>query len=176
MLPEPTIPKPPATLSAVSGPWVMTPLFCVPDHPGADSIPPRPSRRRTSTTRRTSRRAAARPNSGPGATAEGQETEDLLAVTAERLRQALWRSFLRYGVQGDLEATVHAAMNVIEPVLLAHDTEIQRLLLLIPVKPATGRAATGRAATGRAATGRAVGGRRAKAAPAVAAAAEASLV
>jgi hypothetical protein len=51
----------------------------------------------------------------------------LLTVTAQRLRRALARSFLRYGIPGDLEAAVHAAMNVIEPVLQARDTEILRL-------------------------------------------------
>jgi hypothetical protein len=51
----------------------------------------------------------------------------LLAVTAQRLRRALARSFLRHGIAGDLEAAVHAATNVIEPVLQARDTEIQRL-------------------------------------------------
>ena len=51
----------------------------------------------------------------------------MLVVTAKRLRRALGRSFLRYGVAGDLEAAVHAAMNVIEPVLEARDTEILRL-------------------------------------------------
>jgi hypothetical protein len=55
----------------------------------------------------------------------------LLVVTAERLRRALGRSFLRYGVAGDLEAAVHAAMNVIEPVLEARDTEILRLRRLM---------------------------------------------
>jgi hypothetical protein len=116
MLPEPTIPKPPATLSAVSGPWEMTPLFCA----------PAPLR----TPARAAPRAKPRPRTVKPAA--GQDTADLLAVTAERLRQALWRSFLRYGVPGDLDATVHAAMNVIEPLLLARDTEIQRLLRLIP--------------------------------------------
>jgi hypothetical protein len=52
---------------------------------------------------------------------------DLLAVTAQRLRRALVRSFLRHGIAGDLEVAVHAAMNVIEPVLQARDTEIRRL-------------------------------------------------
>jgi len=37
------------------------------------------------------------------------------------------RSFLRYNVAGDLDSAVHAAMNVIEPVLQARDTEIVRL-------------------------------------------------
>lgn len=52
---------------------------------------------------------------------------DLLAVTPERFRRALWHSFLRYGVAGDLETAVHAAMNVIAPVLAARDAEITRL-------------------------------------------------
>jgi hypothetical protein len=68
---------------------------------------------------------------------------DLLAVTAERLRHALWRSFLRYGIPGDLASAVHAAMNVIEPVLQARDTEIERLIRLVPVKAAAGKT-TGR--------------------------------
>jgi hypothetical protein len=55
----------------------------------------------------------------------------LLTVTAERLRRALGRSFLRYGVPGDPEIAVHAAMNVIEPVLDARDTEIVRLRRLM---------------------------------------------
>jgi hypothetical protein len=63
-----------------------------------------------------------------------KEPADLLAVTAERLRRALARSFLRYGIPGDLEAAVHAAMNVIEPVLDARDTEILRLRRLIGAK------------------------------------------
>jgi len=58
----------------------------------------------------------------------------LLAVTAERLRRALGRSFLRYGISGDLEAAVHAAMNVVEPVLDARDTEILRLRRLMGAK------------------------------------------
>ena len=59
---------------------------------------------------------------------------DLLTVTAQRLRRALARSFLRYGVPGDPELAVHAAMNVIEPVLQARDTEIVRLRRLTPAK------------------------------------------
>ena len=59
---------------------------------------------------------------------------DLLAVTAQRLRRALARSFLRYGVPGDHEGAVHAAMNVIEPVLQARDTEILRLRRLMSGK------------------------------------------
>jgi hypothetical protein len=56
-----------------------------------------------------------------------KDSADLLAVTAEWLRRALRRSFLRYNVTGDLDAAVHAAMNVIEPVLEARDTELARL-------------------------------------------------
>ena len=59
---------------------------------------------------------------------------ELLAVTAERLRRSLARSFLRYGIAGDLEAAVYAAMNVVEPVLEARDTEILRLRLLMAGK------------------------------------------
>jgi hypothetical protein len=56
-----------------------------------------------------------------------KDSADLLAVTAEWLRRALRRSFLRYDVTGDLDAAVHAAMNVIEPVLDARDAELARL-------------------------------------------------
>jgi|SRR5579875_562655 len=61
----------------------------------------------------------------------GPDHADLLAVTAPRLRRALARSFLRYGVPGDPERAVHAAMNVVEPVLEARDSEILRLRDLI---------------------------------------------
>jgi hypothetical protein len=64
-------------------------------------------------------------------TAPSKDTVDLLAVTGERMRRALSRSFLRYNVAGDLDAAVHAAMNVIEPVLKARDAEIRRLRELI---------------------------------------------
>jgi hypothetical protein len=64
---------------------------------------------------------------------------DLLTVTAQRLRRALARSFLRYGVPGDPEVAVHAAMNVIEPVLQARDTEIVRLRRLMPAKRSPAR-------------------------------------
>ena len=49
------------------------------------------------------------------------------AITPERIRRALWRSFLRYGVAADIDTAVHAAMNVIGPVLEAKDAEITRL-------------------------------------------------
>ncbi|MBO0816877.1 MAG: hypothetical protein J2P30_17265, partial [Actinobacteria bacterium] len=52
---------------------------------------------------------------------------DLATISPERLRRALWRSFLRYGVGGEPDAAVHAAMHVIEPVLAARDAEISRL-------------------------------------------------
>ena len=67
------------------------------------------------------------------------------------MRRALSRSFLRYNVAGDLDAAVHAAMNVIEPVLKARDTEIRRLRELIAGKipvgssPRSGLPACGRA-------------------------------
>jgi hypothetical protein len=108
----------------------MTPLFAVPDSP--DIIAP---------SGRQDTRAPARggrPNSrpgGPGHPAKPRkEPPDLLTVTAERLRRALGRSFLRYGVSGDVETAVHAAMNVVEPVLDARDTEILRLRRLIGSK------------------------------------------
>lgn len=156
MLPEPTIAKPRAS-TAASCPWVMTPLFCVPDIADGGMAPSHPpGYRGTGPARRTSRRPNLRPtqrqlnqgplNQGPlnkgrvirgratVKTAARKETTELLAVTAEWLRRALCRSFLRYNVAGDLESAVHAAMNVIEPVLQARDTEITRLRELISVK------------------------------------------
>jgi hypothetical protein len=62
-----------------------------------------------------------------GQSAPDNDQADLLAVTPQRLRRSLARSFLRHGIAGDLEVAVHAAMNVIEPVLQARDTEIRRL-------------------------------------------------
>ena len=80
------------------------------------------------------------------------DAADLLALTPERFRRALWRSFLRYGVGGDLDTAVHAAMTVIGPVLAARDAEITRLREVTRVKrPARPRAATPRAARPRAA-------------------------
>ncbi len=121
MLPEPTLPKRRRAAPAQPQPWAMTPLFAVPDSP--DIIPP-PGRQATRQPGR-----GRRPNSRQARS--GKEPADLLAVTAERLRRALGRSFLRYGIPGDPEAAVHAAMNVIEPVLDARDTEILRLRRLM---------------------------------------------
>jgi hypothetical protein len=56
-----------------------------------------------------------------------RDAADLLAVTPDWFRRALWRSFLRYGVGGDLDTAVHAAMAVLGPVLEARDAEITRL-------------------------------------------------
>lgn len=56
-----------------------------------------------------------------------REPADLLTLTPERFRRALWRSFLRCGVTGDLDTAVHAAMVVVGPVLEARDSEISRL-------------------------------------------------
>lgn len=131
MLPEPTIPKRRAA-SPAPQPWVMTPLFCVPDEDEPVPVPV-PGRR---TSRPPGRGGRTNPR-GPGGRAkrDGQsDPPDLLAVTAQRLRLALARSFLRYGIPGDLEMAVHAAMNVIEPVLQARDTEILRLRRLMPAK------------------------------------------
>ena len=131
MLPEPTIPKR-RTAASAPQPWVMTPLFCVPD----EDEPRAPSSS-------VSGRRAARPPSrrgnprGPASRTKRDglsDPPDLLTVTAQRLRRALARSFLRYGVPGDPEVAVHAAMNVIEPVLQARDTEIVRLRRLMPAK------------------------------------------
>jgi hypothetical protein len=149
MPPEATIAKPPAAPPALTRPWVMTPLFCAP--PGTDPDVTRarpPGRRAAASPRRTSRRATARPaggranhgretgKTGPatGKPGPAKETADLLAVTAERLGRALSRSFLRYSIPGDLDAAVHAALNVIEPVLEARDSEIRRLRGLMAAK------------------------------------------
>jgi hypothetical protein len=130
MLPEPTLPK---RRRAARGPSIqpqpgaMTPLFAVPDSPDMIS----PSGRQD--TRAPAR--GPRPDSRQGRPAHPakprKEPADLLTVTAERLRRALGRSFLRYGIPGDTETAVHAAMNVIEPVLDARDTEILRLRRLM---------------------------------------------
>ena len=147
MLPEPTLPKRRRGAPAPQ-PWAMTPLFAVPDSAeSASSEPeviPSPGRQVTRAPGRgrrpNSRLPAGRANRGPGTgkgglkAAQLKEPADLLAVTAERLRRALGRSFLRYGLAGDLETAVHAAMNVIEPVLDARDTEILRLRRLMGAK------------------------------------------
>jgi hypothetical protein len=110
----------------------MTPLFAVPDNEEADPLPA-PRRDRARAPRRPAQGARAR-RAAAGASGSRLDPADLLTVTAERLRRALARSFLRYGVPGDLEAAVHAAMNVIEPVLQARDTEIVRLRQLMTGK------------------------------------------
>lgn len=140
MLPEPTLAKPPAT-AAVSRSWVMTPLFCVPDICDPGTLPSHPpGYRSTSQARRSTRRPnpAVRGRGNRGRTtvktAPRKDTSELLLVNDEWLRRALSRSFLRYNVAGDLDGAVHAAMNVIEPVLQARDIEIVRLRELIPVK------------------------------------------
>jgi hypothetical protein len=132
MLPEPTIPKRRAA-SPAPQPWVMTPLFRVPDEDEPGSVPGIPGRSRA---RPPSRARRASVNGPAGRTKRDglSDPPDLLSVTAQRLRRALARSFLRYGIPGDLETAVHAAMNVIEPVLQARDTEILRLRRLTPAK------------------------------------------
>ena len=140
MLPEPTLPKRRAAASAPQ-PWVMTPLFCVPDEdePAPVPAPVVPGRRAARPPGR-GQRASPRGPAGPrGARSRAKrdglsDPPDLLTVTVQRLRRALARSFLRYGVPGDPEVAVHAAMNVIEPVLQARDTEIVRLRRLTPAK------------------------------------------
>ena len=137
MLPEPTLPKSPAAAPALPQQLVMTPLFCVPDSGEPDIAPPpgrRTDRARGPKGRRTDSRAPSGRAVRGGLTQESvarKDPVDLLAVTAQRLRRALARSFLRYGVAGDPEIAVHAAMNVIEPVLEARDTEILRLRRLV---------------------------------------------
>ncbi len=134
MLPEPTIPKRGAAASAPQ-PWVMTPLFCVPDEdePAPVPAPVIPGRGAARPPGR-GRRASPRGPAGRAKRDGLSDPPDLLTVTAHRLRRALARSFLRYGVPGDPEVAVHAAMNVIEPVLQARDTEIVRLRRLMPAK------------------------------------------
>jgi len=156
MLPEPTLPKRRRAASAQPQPWAMTPLFAVPDSTGPASTEPdvtaslgRQATRPPGRGRRPNSRlpaGRANPNRSGGTGPAGsyragspkagphKEPADLLAVTAELLRRALARSFLRYGIPGDLEAAVHAAMNVIEPVLDARDTEILRLRRLMGAK------------------------------------------
>jgi hypothetical protein len=139
MLPEPTLPKRSSAAPAPPQPWVMTPLFAVPDGDEPD-VPP-PPRRRAARPPGRSRRADPRRPVGrasrdgvAGESGPRQDPSDLLTITAQRLRRALARSFLRYGIPGDLEAAVHAAMNVIEPVLQARDTEILRLRRVMGAK------------------------------------------
>jgi hypothetical protein len=152
MLPEPTPPKR-AVAQARPQPGVMTPLFSVPGGTEPEVTPGAGRRvRPAGRTRRPSARLRADParadpartdpartdpartdlDGGAGKSGPLKEPADLLAVTAERLRRALARSFLRYGIAGDLEAAIHAAMNVVEPVLEARDTEILRLRRLMP--------------------------------------------
>ena len=129
MLPEPTVPKRRRTAPAEPQPGTMTPLFAVPDN--AELSPPGPPARppgRGRTARRPTRASPSRSRKEPA---------DVVTVTAERLRRALARSFLRYGVPGDPDAAVHAAMNVIEPVLDARDSEIVRLRRLMGTKRPT---------------------------------------
>ena len=140
MLPEPTLPKRRRGAPAPPQPWAMTPLFAVPDstesassEPEAIPSPGRQAMRPPGRGRRPNSRLPAG-KAGPRKTGAHKEPTDLLAVTAERLRRALGRSFLRYGLAGDLETAVHAAMNVIEPVLDARDTEILRLRRLMGAK------------------------------------------
>ena len=149
MLPEPTLPKRRRGAPAPPQPWAMTPLFAVPASTESSSTessstessstefevlasPGRAIRPPGRARRPNSRLAAGK--AGPRKTGPHKEPADLLAVTAERLRRALGRSFLRYGIPGDLETAVHAAMNVIEPVLDARDTEILRLRRLMSAK------------------------------------------
>jgi hypothetical protein len=134
MLPEPTLPKPSA--EAPPQPQAMTPLFAV---PGSESNTPspghqrRPSRHvRRPNSRLPADRASRRGRTGD--TGRGNDSADLLAVTSQRLRRALGRSFRRYGIPGDLEGAVIAAMNVVEPVLQARDTEILRLRRLMTAR------------------------------------------
>ncbi len=147
MLPEPTLPKR-RRAAPPPQPWAMTPLFAVPDsaesansesRSSEPEVIPTPGRQGTRPRGRrpnSGGRVASRADRGAGTGKAGAQKEpaDLLAVTAQRLRRALGRSFLRYGIVGDLETAVHAAMNVIEPVLDARDTEILRLRRLMGAK------------------------------------------
>jgi hypothetical protein len=85
---------------------------------------------------------------------------DLLAITPERIQRALWRSFLRHGVSGELDVAVHAAMNVVAPVLAARDAEITRLHEALgrgtpPARPRAGSARPQQPARARAGSARA---------------------
>jgi len=110
----------------------MTPLFAVPDSPDVIT-PPEPAGGLPAGRGRRPNSRPARPGTGnaDNARKSNKEPPDLLTVTAERLRRALGRSFLRYGIASDLETAVHAAMNVVEPVLDARDGEILRLRRLM---------------------------------------------
>src|ERR1700750_554653 len=134
MLPEPTLPKRRRAARGSSTqpqPGAMTPLFAVPDSP--DIIPP--SGRQDTRAPRRGGRPNSRPD-GPGHPAKPRkEPPDLLTVTAERLRRALGRSFLRYRISGGLETAGHAAMNAGAPALDARDTEILRLRRLMGKLP-----------------------------------------
>jgi hypothetical protein len=135
MLPEPTLPKRRRTARGAATPpqpGAMTPLFAVPDSP--EIIPPS-GRLDTQAPARGRRQNSRQGRPGPSSGKPRKEPADLLTVTAERLRRALGRSFLRYGISGDAETAVHAAMNVIEPVLDARDTEILRLRRLMGKLP-----------------------------------------
>jgi hypothetical protein len=143
MLPEPTLPKPAAVASAPPESAVMIPLFCVPDDAGPDPAPGRRATRSSGRSRRANPLASPRrpggraPRGTTASSGPAKEPADLLAVTTQRLRRAMARSFLRHGIPGDLEVAVHAAMNVVEPVLQARDTEILRLRrLMTPKLPA----------------------------------------
>jgi hypothetical protein len=72
------------------------------------------------------------------------------AITPVQVRRALRRSFLRYGVPADIDTAVHAAMNIIGPVLEAKDAEITRLREAVRrAKPRSGsRARTARMEVG----------------------------
>jgi hypothetical protein len=118
----------------------VSPPSAVPDGGEHDQGPParrraaRPPGRGRDTSSRAAAgrtRRAAGAGAGAGEPAPGSDQADLLAVTPQRLRRALGRSFLRYDIPGDLQTAVHAAMNVIEPVLQARDAEIRRLRRLL---------------------------------------------
>src|SRR5579859_629095 len=99
MLPEATLPKRSPGPAALAGPWVMTPLFYPPGGSEPDAARPRPAgRRRPAPPRRAGRRPSAgqaAPLSLAGKAPPPDDAADLLAITSERLRRALWRSFLR---------------------------------------------------------------------------------
>jgi hypothetical protein len=137
MLPEPTLPKPPATAPALSQRQVTPlPVGDGPDPALSPGRRPRQQRPPGRDRRASSRLPAGRASRGgaKGESRPGDDPGDLLAITAQRLRGALARSFLRHEIPGDLQAAVHAAMNVIEPVLHARDTEILRLRRLMAAR------------------------------------------
>src|SRR5260370_31353224 len=108
MLPEPTIPKRRAAASAPQ-PWVMTPLFCVPDEDEPRLSSSSVSGRRSA--RPPSRRVNPRGPAGRTKRDGLSDLPDLLTVTAQRLRLALVGSFPRHSHPRGPVGAVAAALQ-----------------------------------------------------------------